>query len=344
MAQPGSAFGSGPKGRRFKSSRPDNSKFAKFRSSHSGPRALRGLRRGSGSSRVVARRRSRSALFRAGVGGPRRLRCAARREQALGLVCGRRTEAETFDFLLEVVRRQVAVDLGREARILMAHDSLHGGQVGAAHEQERRRRVAKVVEADLPDLADGEELERALRAATEVRVARGLAVPTALAPALVNVAGDETRPAHGPTEHLFQLRVLRQHAAVLGRKDQLGRRGRDRAIQVNEQLGVDRDGVDAAALRDVAVVRAADQDEARLEVHVRLPQREQLALAHAGVDPGREQVLPLRRERGEQRRDLGAGAGSRAGAFTTFRFGTSATGFARGNFSIRRAIVKARLR
>jgi hypothetical protein len=32
------------------------------------------------------------------------------------------TEAETFDFFLEVVRRQVAVDLGREARVLVTND------------------------------------------------------------------------------------------------------------------------------------------------------------------------------------------------------------------------------
>jgi hypothetical protein len=143
----------------------------------------------------------------------------------------------------------------------MPHDSLHGGQVGAAHEQERRRRVAEVMEADLSDLADREELKGALRAATEVRVAGRLAVPAALAPALVDVASDQARPAHGPTEHLLKFRVLRQHAAVLGRKDPLGRRGRDRALQVDEQLGIDRDRVNAAVLRNVAVVRAADQDE-----------------------------------------------------------------------------------
>jgi len=89
--------------------------------------------------------------------------------------------------------------------------------------------VAQVVEADLPDLADREKLERAFRAATDVRVAGGLAVPAPLAPALVDVPGDEARPPHGATEDLFQLRVLRQHAAVLGRKDQLRRRGGDRA-------------------------------------------------------------------------------------------------------------------
>jgi hypothetical protein len=64
----------------------------------------------------------------------------------------------------------VSVDLRREARILVTHDSLHGRQIGAAHEQQGGGRVAEMVEADLPDLADREELEPALRAATQVRV------------------------------------------------------------------------------------------------------------------------------------------------------------------------------
>ena len=51
-------------------------------------------------------------------------------------------------------------------------------------------------------------------------------------------------------------------------------------------------------------MRAADQDEPRLEVHVRLAQREELALAHPGVDRRREEILPLRRQRGEKRRHL----------------------------------------
>ncbi|HZL17504.1 MAG TPA: hypothetical protein VFG23_07140 [Polyangia bacterium] len=126
-----------------------------------------------------------------------------------------------MDLLLEVARREVAVDLGGEARIRVAHDPLDGDQIGAVHEQQRRGRVPEMVEANLPDIADGEELEVALRAATEVRVGRGLAMPAALAPALVDVAGDESGPAHRAPEDLLQLRVLRQHAAVVGRKDQL---------------------------------------------------------------------------------------------------------------------------
>jgi hypothetical protein len=114
--------------------------------------------------------------------------------------------------------------------------------------------VAEVVEADLPDLTDREELEPALRAATEVRVSRGLSVPTALAPTLVDVAGNQARPAHRAAQNLLELRVLRQHAPVLRREDQLRRRGGDRALQVYEQLGVDRDGIDTPALGDVAVV------------------------------------------------------------------------------------------
>jgi hypothetical protein len=90
----------------------------------------------------------------------------------------------------------VAVDLGREARILVPHDPLHRRQVGALHEQERSRRVAQVVEPKLPHLADREQLEVALRATPRVRVGRRLAVVAALAAALVDVA--VTMPALRP--------------------------------------------------------------------------------------------------------------------------------------------------
>ena len=129
-------------------------------------------------------------------GGQRRLRCAARLDLPLGLVRRRRTEAEALDFFPEVVRREVAVDLRRQARILVTHDSLHGREVGAAHEQKGSGRVAEMVEANLPHLANGEELEVALRTATKISVGRGLAVPTALTPTFVNVAGDDAGPAH----------------------------------------------------------------------------------------------------------------------------------------------------
>ena len=62
----------------------------------------------------------------------------------------------------------------------MAHDPLDGGQVGALHEQERRRRVAQVVEAQLSYLADGEELELADRTAARVRVRHRLVVAAGL--------------------------------------------------------------------------------------------------------------------------------------------------------------------
>jgi hypothetical protein len=51
----------------------------------------------------------------------------------------------------------VRVHLRREARILVTHDPLHRRQVGAAHQQQRRGRVAKVMKPDLADPSDGEQ-------------------------------------------------------------------------------------------------------------------------------------------------------------------------------------------
>jgi len=194
----------------------------------------------------------------------------------------------------------VPVDLRRDAGVLVPHDLLYRRQVGALHEQQRRRRVAQVVEADLPDLADGEQPELALRAVDGVGVGRGFVVPAALAPALVDVARHQAGPSHRPPEHVLERRVLRQHRPVVVGEHQLGWRGRDRLPEVRHQLLIDRHRLHPPALRDVAVVRAADHDDAGVEVDVALSQREQLALAQPRVDRRGEEGLPLRLERRDQ--------------------------------------------
>ena len=76
----------------------------------------------------------------------------------------------------------MAVELGRDARILVTHDPLDRGQACAAHQQERGGGVAEVVEADLPDGANREELEVAPGTATNGRLLGGDVVTAALAP------------------------------------------------------------------------------------------------------------------------------------------------------------------
>jgi len=51
------------------------------------------------------------------------------------------------------VRLEMPVRLGRDPRIAVAEDSLHGARVHAGHHEEAGGRVAQVVETDLPDLA-----------------------------------------------------------------------------------------------------------------------------------------------------------------------------------------------
>jgi hypothetical protein len=228
----------------------------------------------------------------------------AHRDDGRALVHGRRLEPEAVDLLLEVARGEVAVDLGRDARVLVAHDPLDGGQVGALHEQQRGRRVAEVVEPKLPDLADGEQLQLTDRTASGVRVGRGLLVTAALPPALVDVARHDARAAHRSPEDLLHRRVLGQHLPALAREHQLRRRDRDGLLEVRRQLAVDRHRLDPSALRDVQIVRAAHEDHPRLEVDVGLLEREELALPHSRVERRREERLPLRVERREQRLHL----------------------------------------
>nr|WP_255653841.1 hypothetical protein [Myxococcus sp. XM-1-1-1] len=59
-----------------------------------------------------------------------------------------------------------------------------------------------------------------------------------------------------------------------------------------------------AALRRVARVRPGHHDGARSEVHVRLAEREQLALAHPGVDRRGEQRTPAPLQGRQHQRDL----------------------------------------
>jgi len=125
-----------------------------------------------------------------GLFGARRTtggRCGADRDDRRALVHGRRLEPEAVDLLLEVAGGEVPVHLRRDARVLVPHDPLHGGQVSALHKQERGGRVAQVVKAQFPNLADRTELELADWAAARVRVRRRLVVAAALPPALVNV-------------------------------------------------------------------------------------------------------------------------------------------------------------
>jgi hypothetical protein len=132
------------------------------------PRRVDGARpfRGVGSNRVTNGAAGRaSARVSAGSGGSwappatSESRGSSSVWRRRGLLRGRRPKAEALDLLLEVIRLQVAVELGRRARVLVAHDPLDRRQVGAAHEQQSGRRTAQVMKPDAADLAHRAELE-----------------------------------------------------------------------------------------------------------------------------------------------------------------------------------------
>ncbi|HET6147106.1 MAG TPA: hypothetical protein VFH68_06205 [Polyangia bacterium] len=148
---------------------------------------------------------------------------------------------------------------------------------------------------DVPDPPDRRQLEVALGAAARVRVGGWLLVAACLAAALVDVARHQPRPAHGPPEDQLELRLLPEHLPVRRREHQVGRRGPDRLLKVvGQKFAVDRDGIGAAILRRLAIVRSADRDDPRRQIHVCLAKREQLAFAQTGVDRHREERPPLR--------------------------------------------------
>ena len=82
-------------------------------------------------------------------GGHRRLAARCRVADA---------EAEAIDLVSEVPGIEVQICLGGDARIAVAHDPLHGGEVRAPHRERAAGRVPEIVEADRPhDARDPEE-------------------------------------------------------------------------------------------------------------------------------------------------------------------------------------------
>ena len=114
----------------------------------------------------------------------------------------------------------MAVGLGREAGIGVAKDSLDRRHIGAAHEEERRGRVAQVMEPDRTHLSRRPELHLAARTPAEITVARGLPMAAALASALVDPALDDSRFVERAPQNQFQLHAVRHHRAIGRGEDQ----------------------------------------------------------------------------------------------------------------------------
>lgn len=103
-----------------------------------------------------------------------------------------RVEVQAIDLGPEVARSEVAVDLGREARVAVAEDALNGRGVGARHHQERSGRVPQIVEPNVSKLCLRPELHPVRWTASNHRVGREFTVRTSLLPAdVLNVGGGQ---------------------------------------------------------------------------------------------------------------------------------------------------------
>ena len=99
----------------------------------------------------------------------------------------------------------MAIGLGGEAGIGVAKDSLDRRHVGAAHEEERRGRVAQVMEPDRSNLPRRPELHLAARTPAKIAVSGGLDVAAVLAPALVEPTPDDPCLVERTPQNQFQL-------------------------------------------------------------------------------------------------------------------------------------------
>jgi len=167
---------------------------------------------------------------------------------------------------------EMPVRLGRDPRIAVAEDSLHGARVHARHHEKAGGRMAEVVETDLADLGLGPELHAVARTAPELVVRRELRVATRLLAADVLPALDNARMREGTPQHVLQRRMAAQHSSLRVWEEQLGGGSLHRVPEVGHQLQRDRNRLRPTALGRVAIVGAVDDDEAAREVDVALPE------------------------------------------------------------------------
>jgi hypothetical protein len=163
VAQPGRALGSGPRGRRFKSCLPDFVRPLDRLASANGPAAFfffsvhlcthRGTPRPTGNG-----------------GGPLARHGRFGRQGALVRRQRRERHRELRHRPALVLHVEVAVGHRRELRVQVPEDALDELKRDSGLEEQGRRGVAQVVQADVPRDRLRPEAERTLRAATGLRV------------------------------------------------------------------------------------------------------------------------------------------------------------------------------
>jgi integrase len=182
----------GASGRWFKSSRPDHLKAPEF------------LTKVSGSGAFVFPPLD-DPQYR------RRTRLLRRRVLLL--------ESQPVEPAAHVLHVEVAVDLRSQRRIGVAHHLLDDRKRYALLEEERRRGVSQVVEADVPGERLGVEREPAERTTRGLRDLPLLLEAAPVAPATVLIPHHHTCTAHRPAENLVGCHVAAVHGAIGPREE-----------------------------------------------------------------------------------------------------------------------------
>ena len=164
--------------------------------------------------------------------------------------------------------------------------------------------MPQVMEPDGPHLGCGPEAHVAPWTLPGLGVRRQLRFPAALPAADVAVARHDARPPEGPAQHVLQGHVLPHHGPVLGGEHQRRGRAAERLLEERHQFGGNGDDVRVTALGRVPRPRAAHGEQPAGQVHVRLPQGQQLPLAEPRVERRGEERAPALRQCAEQARHL----------------------------------------
>src|SRR5262249_47244673 len=170
---------------------------------------------------------------------------------------------ESIHFSAQIARSEMAVDLGRQLRITVTHNTLHGRWIGSCHHQQAGSSVPQIVEAKWSNHGFRPQLASIFWAAPQGRIARLFGMPAALAATHVPPTRYDPCPSQGAPEHRLERCIFAKHRTVRSREDVLAWGSLDGALKVWNQLRRNGDAIRVSALRGLTIVRARYGQQAR---------------------------------------------------------------------------------
>ena len=198
----------------------------------------------------------------------------------------------------EVLQVAVVVHGGGDLRRRVAEVSLDRAEVDAGLPEQRRVRVAQIVEPELPRDGRHPEAHLALRAPRLAGRVPTLLEPAPLPTADVPVARDHPGPLERPPEVIDEVEpdIRREGGTVGPGEHEIRRRGLHRRLEVRPELAHDGHVAGVPVLRQRRLPGVAHRERPGPRVHVGLEEPQRLARSQARVDAGGGDPAPGRVE------------------------------------------------